>query len=209
MAWTPNPLSARGPGGGNPLQDRLAVERPDRFAARGAGRGDLSMTKKRPGMRISLIVAMAQNRVIGKDGTIPWKIPGEQQMFRRITLGHTLVMGRKTHEDIGRPLPDRLNIVVSRRPDYRPAGCLKADSLENALALCPPEETEVFIIGGGELFRESIPIADRIYLTVVPLRAPGDTFFPEIPDTFAVTAREHVAGPHSYALNIYDRIRVS
>jgi len=163
--------------------------------------------EKRPGMRISLIVAMAENRVIGRGGTIPWKIPGEQKMFRRITLGHSLIMGRKTHEDIGRPLPDRINIVISRRAGYRPAGCLKADSLESAFALCPPEETEAFIIGGGELFRESIPIADRIYLTVVPPGGAGDTFFPEIPDAFAVTAREHVAGPHSYVSNIYDRIR--
>jgi dihydrofolate reductase len=163
--------------------------------------------KKRPGMRIALIVAMAENRVIGRGGSIPWKIPGEQKMFRRITLGHTLIMGRKTHEDIGRPLPDRLNIVISRRTGYQPPGCLKADSLATALALCPLEETEAFIIGGGELFRESMPIADRIYLTVVPLTVPGDTFFPEIPDSFALSGCEHVAGPSSYVLKIYDRIR--
>ena len=163
--------------------------------------------RKRPGMRIALIVAMAENRVIGRGGTIPWKIPGEQKMFRRITLGHTLIMGRKTHEDIGRPLPDRLNIVISRRKDYQPQGCLKADSIEAALALCPPEETEAFIIGGGELFRESIRRADRIYLTMVPVSVPGDTFFPEIPESFAMSASEHVTGPSPYVLKIYDRVR--
>jgi dihydrofolate reductase len=163
--------------------------------------------KKRPGMRISLIVAMAENRVIGRGGSIPWKIPGEQKMFRRITLGHTLIMGRKTYEDIGRPLPGRLNIVISRRPDYQPAGCRTADSLESALALCPTEETEAFIIGGGELFRESIRLADRIYLTVVPVSVPGDTFFPEIPEIFAMSASEHVTGPSPYVLQIYDRVR--
>jgi dihydrofolate reductase len=157
-------------------------------------------------MRISLIVAMAENRVIGRDGSIPWKIPGEQKMFRRITLGHTLIMGRKTHEDIGRPLPDRLNIVISRRPDYQPPGCLKADSLESALALCPPEETEAFIIGGGELFREAMPLADRIYLTVVPVTVAGDTFFPEVPDTFAIASSEHMAGPPAYVLHVYERV---
>jgi dihydrofolate reductase len=162
--------------------------------------------KELPGMRISLIVAMAKNRVIGREGSIPWKIPGEQKLFRRITLGHSLIMGRKTHEDIGRPLPDRLNIVVSRRANYHPAGCLKADSLANAFALCPPEETEAFIIGGGELFRESLSIADRIYVTEVFLEVAGDTFFPEIPPEFAPTSSEHFAGPHPYVLHIYDRI---
>jgi hypothetical protein len=159
-------------------------------------------------MRISLIAAMAENRVIGREGSIPWKIPGEQKLFKRITFGHALIMGRKTHEDIGRPLPDRLNIVISRRPDYRPPGCLKADSLEDALSLCPLEETEVFIIGGGGLFRHSLPIASRVYLTVLPLTVPGDTFFPEIPVEFALTSSEQFAGPHPYTLDIYDRIRI-
>jgi dihydrofolate reductase len=162
--------------------------------------------KKRPGRRISLIVAMAQNRVIGRGGSIPWKIPGEQKLFKRITLGHTLIMGRKTHEDIGRPLPERLNIVVSRQKDYRPAGCLVAVSLEAALVLCPAGETEVFIIGGGQLFREALPMADRIYATVIPATVSGDTFFPEISGEFAVTACEHFEGPQPYVLYTYDRI---
>ena len=163
--------------------------------------------EKRPGMRISLIVAMAENRVIGHAGTIPWRIPGEQKMFKRITLGHSLIMGRKTHEDIGRPLPDRLNIVVSRRRDYRPAGCLTADSLKSALELCPAGETEAFIIGGGQLFQGALPLADRLYLTVVHLQVPGDTFFPQIPEgEFALTASEHIDGPQPYDFHIYDRI---
>ena len=159
-------------------------------------------------MRISLIAAMAENRVIGRRGTIPWKVPGEQRMFKRITLGHTLIMGRKTHEDISRPLPGRVNIVVSRRPGYRAAGCLSADSLGAALALCPPGETEAFIIGGAMLFREGLTIADRIYLTEIPVRVTGDTFFPEIPaDAFALTSSEPVLDPQPFTLHIFDRIR--
>ncbi len=164
--------------------------------------------RKRSGARISLIVAMAENRVIGSGGTIPWKVPGEQKLFRRITLGHTLIMGRKTHEDIGRPLPERTNIVISRNPDYRPPGCLTAQSLQGALDICPPDETEIFIIGGGQLFHEALPIADRIYLTKVPLRMPGDTFFPVIPENqFAITSSKRFEGPCPYDLHIYDRIR--
>jgi dihydrofolate reductase len=162
--------------------------------------------KKRPGMRISLIVAMSQNRVIGRGGSIPWKIPGEQKLFKRITLGHSLIMGRKTHEDIGRPLPERLNIVVSRRKDYGATGCLVADSLAAALDLCPAGETEAFVIGGGQLYREALPLADRIYLTLIPAAVPGDTFFPEFSGEFALTACEPFSGPQPYALHIYDRI---
>jgi len=158
-------------------------------------------------MRIALIAAMAENRVIGRRGTIPWKVPGEQQMFKRITLGHTLIMGRKTYEDIGRPLPDRVNIVVSRRSGYRVDGCIVAGNLGEALARVPAQETEAFVIGGGQLFREALVIADRIYLTEIPVRVTGDTFFPEIPPEFALTSSDTVAAPQPFTLNIFDRVR--
>jgi dihydrofolate reductase len=159
-------------------------------------------------MRISLIAAMAENRVIGRHGTIPWKVPGEQRMFKRITLGHALIMGRKTHEDIGRPLPGRVNIVVSRTPGYRAEGCLTAASLGGALALCPAGETEAFIIGGEELFRQGLAIADRIYLTEIPVRVTGDTFFPDLPaGAFALTSSEPVISPQPFTLHIFDRVR--
>lgn len=162
---------------------------------------------KRVEMRIALIAAMAEHRVIGRGGSIPWKIPGEQKRFKRITLGHTVIMGRRTYESIGRPLPGRTNIVVSRRPGFRPEGCLAASGLEAALALCPAGEEEIFIIGGGQLYREALPIADRIYLTVVPLTVDGDAFFPEIPaEAFALTSAERIPGPPAYDLLIYDRI---
>jgi dihydrofolate reductase len=158
-------------------------------------------------MRIALIAAMAEHRVIGCGGVIPWKIPGEQKLFKRITLGHTVIMGRRTYESIRRPLSGRTNIVVSRRPDFRPEGCLAAPGLKAALALCPAGEEEVFIIGGGQLYREAMPIADRIYLTVVPLTVDGDAFFPEIPaEAFAITSAERIPGPPAYDLLIYDRI---
>ncbi len=167
-----------------------------------------STEEKKPAGRISLIAAMAQNRVIGRDGGIPWHVAGEQKLFKRITLGHTLIMGRKTHESIGRPLAERLNIVISRRRDYRPEGCLAAAGLPAALALVQDGETEVFIIGGGQLYKEAIALAGRIYLTVIPLDVAGDTFFPVIPEQeFAVTAHERVEGPQPYDFFIYDRTR--
>jgi dihydrofolate reductase len=156
-------------------------------------------------MRVSIIVAMARNRVIGLRGTIPWKIPGEQRMFQRVTLGHALIMGRKTHEDIGRPLPGRLNIVVSHRPGYRADGCLTAGSLAEALALCPPGETEAFIIGGGQLFAQGLALADRLYLTEIPVTVEGDTFFPEVPASeFTLASSKRF---EAYTLHIFDRIR--
>jgi dihydrofolate reductase len=142
---------------------------------------------------ISIIAAMAENRVIGRDGRIPWHLPADLERFRDLTLGHSLVMGRKTYESIGRPLPGRRTIVLSRQPGLAIQGADVAPNLSAALALCAGE-AEVFICGGAAVYAEALPIADRIYLTVVHGDTGGDTFFPPIPDTFVETCREPLPG---------------
>ena len=158
-------------------------------------------------MKLSLIVAMASNRVIGNKGDIPWKIPGEQKMFKKITLGHTVIMGRKTYESLGRPLPERTNIVITRQTDYQAPGCAIVHDLAAAIAACSPDEEEAFICGGGQLYHESIDLAHKIYLTVLPREIPGDTFFPEIVKTeFAMTTSDLIEGSEPYNFYIYERI---
>lgn len=128
--------------------------------------------------QISLIAAVARDGTIGAGNAIPWRIRGEQKHFRGITTGHPIIMGRKTHESIGRPLPGRRNIVVTRNPDYRAEGCEVFSSVEAALAACQ-EADEVFVIGGAELYRACLPRADRLYLTEIDADFGGDTRFPE------------------------------
>jgi dihydrofolate reductase len=154
-----------------------------------------------------MIAAMAANRVIGNQGAIPWKIPGEQKLFREITLGHTVIMGRKTYEALGRPLPGRTNIIVTRQTDYQAPGCQIASDLAGALRACNLEESEAFICGGGQLYHEALPLADRIYLTVIPREIPGDTYFPEIPASgFEMIQSERIHGVEPYDFYIYERI---
>jgi dihydrofolate reductase len=129
-------------------------------------------------MRISLVVAMARNRVIGLDNALPWRLPAELAHFKRVTMGHPIVMGRKTYESIGRPLPGRMNIVVSRNPDFVAPGCTVVDSLESAYRAAGDAE-EVSIIGGTSLFEAALPTADCIHLTEVDADVEGDTWFPE------------------------------
>ena len=159
-------------------------------------------------MLISSIVAMASNRVIGNRGDIPWKIPGEQKMFKKITLGHTVIMGRKTYESIGRPLPGRTNIVITRQSNYQATGCIVAHDLDSAFQACPPQEDEAFICGGGQLYQASLPVTDRIYLTVLPREVAGDTYFPEVSgNEFKMTKSEYIDGVEPYNFFIYERIR--
>jgi dihydrofolate reductase len=129
-------------------------------------------------MILSLIVAAARNRAIGKDNRLLWHISEDLRYFKHTTSGHTVIMGRKTFDSIGKPLPGRRNIVISRHPQRR-EGIVPARSLPEALALCA-EEQEVFIIGGGSLYREALPMAGRIYCTEVHADYEADTFFPEL-----------------------------
>ena len=128
--------------------------------------------------RISVIAALAKNRVIGIENRLPWRLPEDLAHFKALTLGHPILMGRKTFESLGRPLPGRTNIVITRNPDYGSEGCLVAGSIPAALALCETAE-EVFIIGGAELYAQSIPLADRLYLTEVDIEVKGDAWFPD------------------------------
>lgn len=127
---------------------------------------------------ISVIVAVAQNGVIGGDNTLLWHISEDLRRFKSITLGHPVIMGRRTFESVGRPLPGRTNVVVSRREDYAPEGVTVVRSLEDAFALFPQEE-EVFVTGGGQIYAQAMPLADRLYLTTVGKDYEGDTRFPD------------------------------
>lgn len=140
-------------------------------------------------MLISLVVAVADNHVIGKNNQLPWHLPADLKHFKQLTTGHTVFMGRKTYDSIGKPLPNRRNIVISRSVNQI-EGCAIATSLEDALKLSS-EEKEVFIIGGSEIFREALPIANRIELTQIHQEFDGDTFFPEIDlNTWKEASRE-------------------
>ena len=130
-------------------------------------------------MIISLIVAMDEKRGIGIDGGLPWHLPADLMNFKSLTMGHHIIMGRKTYESIGRPLPGRTMIVVTRNPVYQAEGCLIVHSLEGAIEKAlESEEEEAFIIGGGEIFTEAIELADRIYLTLVHTVTKADVLFP-------------------------------
>ena len=129
--------------------------------------------------RISLIVAMAKNRVIGVNNRIPWHLPNELKLFKSLTMGHHIVMGRRTYESINRLLPGRTTVIVTRQRDYAVPGAVVAHSVSEALEAARGDD-EIFVIGGADLFRETLPVADRIYLTVVDAEPEGDTFIPEI-----------------------------
>jgi dihydrofolate reductase len=130
-------------------------------------------------MTLSAIVAMASNRCIGKDNTLPWRLPADLKRFKQLTMGHTLLMGRKTYESIGRPLPGRTTVVVTRQRDYAPEGVRVAHSLEQALELARGDD-EAFIAGGADLYRQALERVRRLYLTRIDRDYPGDTFFPEV-----------------------------
>jgi dihydrofolate reductase len=129
-------------------------------------------------MIVSIVVAIAQNNAIGKNNKLLWHLPKDLKHFKEITTGHTIIMGRKTFDSVGKPLPNRRNIVITRQ-SITIEGCEVVNSLEAALALCAGE-AEVFIGGGAEIYRQAMQLTDRIYLTIVHKEFEGDTYFPEI-----------------------------
>ena len=162
------------------------------------------------GPAVSLIAAMSENRVIGRGGHLPWRLPDDLKYFKQLTVDHTVIMGRRTFDEIKRPLDNRRNVVITRNKEFRPHGVTVVPSLKEALAVGATED-EVFVIGGGEIFRMSLPIASRIYLTVVHAQVEGDTFFPPFEeDPWVLSSEEsHPAderNEYPFTFRRYDRL---
>ncbi len=166
-------------------------------------------------MKISAIVATANNLVIGKDNQIPWYLPADLRYFKKTTLNHHILMGRNCYESIGRPLPKRTNIIITRNPYFIASGCIIAHSIEEALQVALKNgEEEAFIIGGAQIYQQSIDYWDRLYLTEVALDVPGDVFFPSIDwqQWKEVSAQAHLPdekNKHPYIFKVFERIKVS
>lgn len=160
---------------------------------------------------ISLLVAVDLNRVIGVDNKMPWHIPEELKYFKEVTMGKAIVMGRKTYESIGRPLPGRLNIIITRNEGYSVEGAEVLHDLNAAIERGKEYSEEVVIIGGAEIFNLSMPMADRLYITVIRNSYEGDTFFPEYNDgSWKLTSESedhHTADGIPYSYLIYDRAK--
>jgi len=157
---------------------------------------------------IKIIVATSKNRVIGNDNSLIWSLPSDLKHFKKLTTDNSIVMGRKTYESIGRPLPNRRNIIITRQEDYEAVDCEVVGSLEEALLLCG---YNCFIIGGGEIYKQSMNIADKIYLTLIDEEFEGDTYFPEIGDDWVEVIRENKEqddiNKHNYSFIEYERYK--
>lgn len=155
---------------------------------------------------IKIIVAMSENRVIGNNNELIWRLSSDLKRFKELTTEHSVVMGRKTYESIGRPLPNRRNIIISRQPDYLVDDCEIVSSLEEALLLT---NSDCFIIGGGEIYKQSLEIVDKIYLTLVHKEFEGDTKFPELNKEWVEVSREDFdsdeKNEYNYSFIEYDR----
>lgn len=159
-------------------------------------------------MEVVVIAAMTKQRVIGHQKAIPWHILGEQQHFKQTTWGHPVIMGRKTFQSIGRPLPGRRNIVISRQPDFVATGCETALTLDTALALCDGAE-RAFIIGGEQVYRQALPLTDTVIITTIDREVDGDAFFPEFEPNFIKVSQQVITEPEPYLIEVYRRRRAT
>lgn len=157
---------------------------------------------------ISLIVAHDENRVIGANNAMPWHLPGDLQYFKAQTMGKPMIMGRKTFESIGRPLPGRRNIVITRNKLYEAEGIELATSLEEALKLAGAVP-EIMVIGGEEIFTQALPLADRLYITQIAHQFEGDTYFPAYDNFTEVSAQAPITAPEGYTFtySIFEKSR--
>ncbi len=164
-------------------------------------------------MQLALIVALSENDCIGRDGDLPWRLPDDLKRFKRLTLGSPIIMGRKTCESIGRPLPGRTNIVVTRQRGYGAEGCVVVGSLDEAHSKAKATGAEqAYVIGGADLYRLALPICDTLHLTRVHAQVDGDTFFPSLDwSLFApIETEEHpadAAHAHAYTFETWQRRR--
>ncbi|MFT7108999.1 MAG: dihydrofolate reductase [Psychrobacter glaciei] len=166
-------------------------------------------------MKVALIAAFAQNLVVGINNSLPWHLPEDLKYFKRTTSGKAIIMGRKTYESIGRPLPNRTNIVISRNPDFSAEGVVIVTSIEEAIKYAESVNMingvdEVMIIGGAAIYQASLPMADRLYLTHVHASVEGDAYFPKVDfDQWKEVAREDFnkddSNPYDYSFSVYDK----
>lgn len=163
------------------------------------------------GMIVSAIVAVAKNRVIGQNNKIPWYLSSDLKYFKKTTLNHHIIMGRKSFQSIGRPLPKRTNIIVTRDPFFAANDCLVAHTIEEALGIAYDHgESEAFIIGGGQIYAQSADLWDRLYLTEVDCTPEGDVFFPELDwSQWQLVSSEpypaDVKNDHAYTFKVFER----
>jgi dihydrofolate reductase len=160
---------------------------------------------------IALIAAMDQNRLIGRDNALPWHLPADLRYFKETTTGHVVVMGRKTFESIGKPLPNRINVVLTSQPDYFAPGCLTVRSTDEVLWLTD-KARQIFVIGGAEVFRQFLPLADRLYLTHIDHAFAGDVYFPAFDPgdwelVFAKQGEKDAENPYDHRFHVYARRR--
>ena len=160
-------------------------------------------------MRLAIIAAMAANRVIGSNNDLPWRLPADWKRFKSLTMGHHLIMGRKTFESIGQPLPGRTTIVITHQTGYAPEGVLVAHSVEQALQMAAGED-EVFVAGGAQIYQQMLPRADRLYLTSIHEEFEGDTDFPEFEESdWQLISEEGYEpdekNPYPYTFLVYER----
>ena len=158
--------------------------------------------------RISIVSAMARNRTIGINNTLPWRLPDDLKYFKALTLGHHIIMGRKTWESIGKPLPGRTTVIITRGDYAAPEGVKIAHSLQQAIALCG-DDPEIFFVGGADLYGQALPLADRLYLTEIQADVEGDAWFPEYEsahwhETSRDQRHDEASGVH-YDFVVYDR----